>query len=230
MKPAAILLPLALSLLAGCSSYVNSPAYRSAAAEKRAAFSDPIIARAYNARPGIRFPATIAIATTDGSAREHIRALSATDKLDSLQSLPGIARTVTLSSLLVSNETREKKPDLALREAAARVQADAVLIVATETSATDGKIVAALSDLTLGLFPNKRYEIICTALAALVDTRTGYLYGALEKSHAGSGLTMAWGSDDVIARARSKAERRAVEKLFAEFPAFWRAVEQKHRR
>jgi hypothetical protein len=41
---------------------------------------------------------------------------------------------------------------------------------------------------------------------------------------------MAWGGDEVIQRARSKVERDAMEKLFADFPAFWRGVVDTHRR
>ncbi len=124
----------------------------------------------------------------------------------------------------------DPKADLRLREAAAKLHADAVLILATETQATDGRIIAPLTELSLGLLPNKRYELISTALAALVDTRTGYIYGTIEKSRARSGITMAWGGDEVIQRARAKVEREAMEKLFADFPAFWRGVVDTHRR
>jgi hypothetical protein len=221
----AFLSVLAVCSLAGCTSHINSPVVASERAARRAAFSDPLLARAYNAKPAIRFPATVAVATQQPDTREHLRALSAHGKLDTLDSLPRIASVVSLSPLLFNPETRA---DLAMREAAARVHADAVLIVAIQTHATDGRILAPLTELSLGLFPNKRYELIATALAALVDTRTGYLYGTLEKSRARGGLTMVWGSDDVIARARNAAERDALEKLVAEFPSFWRGVVQSH--
>lgn len=221
-----LFLGIASLALTGCQSHINSPAVRQAREARRAAFSDPLLARAFNAKPAIRFPATIAVATQDSGTREHLRALSARGRLDAVKSLPEMATVVPLSSLLYNTAT---KPDLAMREAAARVHADAVLIVTTETHATDGRIFAPLTELSLGLFPNKRYELIATALAALVDTRTGYVYGALEQSRARSGLTMAWGSDGVIERARSAAERDAIEKLLAEFPAFWRGVVQNHK-
>jgi len=221
MKITSALLLVTATLLTGCSSHINSPGVARAIEAKRAAFSDPLIARAYNAKPTMRYPATIAIAGSDAAVRDHIRAISAHGKFDSLQSLPQIAGIVPLSSLLMRPDT---KPDIAVREAAAKMHADAVLILATETQATDGKIIAPLTELSLGLLPNKHYELIATALAALVDTRTGYIYGVLEKSRARSGLTMAWGSDEVISRARSKAEHEAMEKLFADFPAFWRGV------
>ena len=183
MKPTTVLLFAVASVFsAGCTSHINSPAVARAIGEKRAAFSDPLIARAYHAQPLMRFPATIAIATQSGDTLQHIRNLSAQGRLDTLKTLPQVANFITLSSLLNNPQTTATKPDLAMREAAARMHSDAILIVATETQATDGKIIAPLTELSLGLFPNKRYELVSTALAALVDTRTGYVYGTLEES------------------------------------------------
>ena len=233
MKLTPILPLLAATLIfTGCSSHVNSPAVSRAREAKRAEFSDPLIARAANAKPAMQFPATIAIAPNDHGVREHVRALSAIGKLDGLDSLPQLARTTVISPTILGETDREHRitPDIRLREAAAKLHADAVLIIATETQATDGRIIEPLTELSLGLLPNKRYELISTAFAALVDVRTGYVYGTDEKSRAKSGITMAWGSDDVIRRARSKAERDAMEKLFADFPAFWRGVVATHHR
>ncbi len=229
LTASAVILTLALT---GCSSYVNSPAVSRAREAKRAEFSDPLIARAANAKPAMQFPATIAIAPNDSSVRDHIRAISAVGKLDALESLPHLARTTVISPTIVGEVDREHRitPDIRLREAAAKLHADAVLIIATETQATDGRIIAPLTELSLGLLPNKRYELISTAFAALVDVRTGYVYGTDEKSRAKSGITMSWGGDDVIRRARTKVEREAVEKLFADFPAFWRGVVATHHR
>ena len=233
MNPAPILASIAAALFAsGCTSYVNSPAVARSLEAKRAAFSDPLIARAFNAKPTIHFPATIAVASNGRDTRDHLRAISAYGTLDTWSSLPQLARIAIISPVLTEGygSRNDPKADLRLREAAAKLHADAVLILATETQATDGKIIAPLTALSLGLFPNKRYELISTALAALVDTRTGYIYGTIEKSRARSGITMEWGGDDVIHRARSKVEREAMEKLFADFPAFWRGVVDSHRR
>ena len=237
MKPTLLIALTAAVSFSGCAkSYVNSPAVARAREAKRAEFSDPLIARATNAKPTMQFPATIVIAANDHTVREHIRehirALSALGKLDGLDSLPQLARTVIVSPVVVGDTDQEHRisADLRLREAAAKLHADAVLIIANESQLTDGSVVAPLTALSLGLFPNKRYELISTAFAALVDTRTGYIYGTNEKSRARTGLTMSWGSDDVIHRARSKAEREAMEKLFADFPAFWRGIVAAHRR
>ena len=93
MNPAAILLPLVAALLAsGCTSYVNSPAVARSLKEKRAAFSDPLIARAFNAKPAIHFPATLAVASNNAGTRDHLRAISAHGTIDAWNSLPQLAR------------------------------------------------------------------------------------------------------------------------------------------
>jgi len=61
----------------------------------------------------------------------------------------------------------------------------------------------------------------------LVDTRTGYVYGVLERSAGKSCLTIAWDdtSKDLAVR---RAQHDAMVKLFGEIPAFWRGVVAKH--
>lgn len=218
------LLLCTLFAFAGCSSYVNSPAVSRDRAAKAEAFTHPLIARALHAKPAIHFPATIAVAPQDSAAQEHLRALDATGRLDSLKALPQIAAVAPLSTLLLGEAETH---DIIVREAAARMHADAVLLITVSTTATDGSVIAPLTVLSLGLFPNQRYEIISTALAALVDVRTGYVYGTLERSAARTGFTTSYGDS---ATAKHQAERQAMGKLFGEFPAFWSGVVQTHRR
>jgi uncharacterized protein YbjQ (UPF0145 family) len=232
-KPASILALAAIALLPGCASYINSPSARSAIAGKREAFSHALISKAYNAKPTMRFPATIAIAPMGSESVMHIRALDALGKLDSLKTLPNL-RNMPMASSLLENDAEHKDqaniPMLRLRESAARLHADAVLLISVDTNATDGQVFAPLTTATLGLFPNNRYEIIATGLAALVDTRTGYVYGTLEKSAAKSGIMMVAGSDDALSRRKQQAQREAMQKLMAEFPKFWEGVVAAHRK
>jgi hypothetical protein len=116
-----------------------------------------------------------------------------------------------------------------VREAAAKLHTDAVLLIQLERHVTDGQIFAPLSLFTLGMFPNDRAEIIVTALAALVDTRTGYVYGVLEKSAGKNSYSITW-DDNARTRAIQKTERVAMEKLLAEFPDFWSGVVHAHRK
>lgn len=223
-----------------CQSHVNSPKVAAMRAKKSEAFSHPLIARAYHARPAIRFPATIGVAPQDRDTQIQMRALDADGKLDGLARLPQIKGTVNVSSLLMSaggdytgGDGRPapiwNKPDLVLREAAAKLHADAVLLIKIETTVTDGTIFAPLTLVSLGMFPNDRTEVIATALAALVDTRTGYVYATAERSAGKTCYAMAW--DDMTRdKTVGVASRKAMEKLFGEFPAVWAGVVANHRK
>jgi hypothetical protein len=230
----------AVIFAAGCQSYVNSPRGVAMRKAKAAEFSHPLIARAYNAKPAIRFPAVIGLAAMDARTQTHLRNLDAFDKLDGLKSLPHVKDTVSVNSLVMANSDSElagpdgkptpiwNKSDVIVREAAAKLHADAVLMMIVETTVTDGKIFAPFTLLTLGMFPNDRSEVIATALAALVDTRTGYVYATVERSAGKTCHAMSW-DDDTRERTVENASRRAMEKLLGEFPAVWRGVVAKHR-
>lgn len=229
----------AVSFFSGCASYVNSPKGRAYADSRREAFSHALIARAYNAKPAARFPATLAIAPQDEGVRQELRALDAANKLEPLKSLPNLASTVNLTSLVFSDDNGEiagkdgkpapiwNKSDILLREAAARLHADMVLLLKYETHVTDGTVFRPLTTLSLGLFPNDRAEIITTALAAVVDTRTGFVYGTAERSAGRTCHAMSW-DDGTRDRAMRRTRADAMMKLLGEFPALWSRIVAQH--
>jgi hypothetical protein len=232
------LLALAICGLTACSIPATSPKERQARVRIQKSFSDPLIARAHNAKPTIQFPARIGVAPMNDDAKLQLRNLDALGKLDGLKKLPNLAAFVNISSLLMSSgydgdESKHKpiwnKGDLIIREAAAKLHTHAVLLVKLETIVTDGQIFAPLSMLTLGMFPNDRAEVMVTALAALVDTRTGYVYGVLERSAGRTNYSISW-DDDSRDRAVRKTEQAAAQKLIGEFPDFWLGVVQAHRK
>jgi hypothetical protein len=93
----------------------------------------------------------------------------------------------------------------------------------------DNEVIPPLTTLTLGLAPNKHYKITSTASAILMDTKTGYVYGALEESDLRSGLTIAWGGSNAIDASRIKAERAAFDKLLASFEPFWERIYNRYK-
>lgn len=232
------LLTLTVALaLPACSSYVNSPRAAAARAESAKSFSDPLIARAYNAKPAMKFPAKIAIAPVDEASRTQLRNMDAAGALEKLQSLPNISALMPLSTMLIGDnpESPDQKKawnqsDLRLREAAARLHADAVLFLKVDTHLTDGEIFAPLTIASLGLFPNHHAKVMATTLGALVDTRTGYVYGTFERSAARSGIYSTTLDSNSRDRIGERAELEATKKAMAEFPRFWDGVVQAHRR
>jgi hypothetical protein len=232
MKPRHLLSTALALVFSACSSYVNSPKVAAERAATAKAFSDPLIARAYNAKPTMRFPARIAIAPQCDGAQQELRRLDAAGKLDTLRAMPSVAAFVPVNPLVISDGDEKpiwNKTDLLVREAAAKLHADAVFLLKVETNITDGKLFAPLTTVSLGLFPNNRAEVIATALAALVDTRTGYIYGTLERSAGRSCLTISW-DDFTRDRTIQRASGDAVKKLLSDVPDFWRGVVQAHGR
>jgi len=149
-----------------------------------------------------------------------------TDKdADRISKLPGVGGVVALNRLLLPGKL---STDLDLREAAAKLQTDAIVLYTLATEFSDNEVIAPLTTLSLGLMPNKKYKIHAAASAILMDTKTGYIYGALEEGESRSGLTMAWGSNEAIEAARKKAERAAFEKLLTSFEPFWGRVYQRY--
>src|SRR5688500_17628268 len=92
--------------LCACQSYINSPAVTAGRAASAKAFSDPLVARAYQAKPTMRFPARIAVFPEGEAAKHQLRILDARGVLDRIKTLPHLASIAPISSLLVS-ETQD---------------------------------------------------------------------------------------------------------------------------
>ena len=233
MNPTKTLLALfSAVLLSSCASSYVTPGRQA----DLSTFTDPRVKKAFVAKPAIRFPATLALVRIQesGYRSESVQGVGAgaysvvttrdieTEKdIDTVSKLQGVGGVVTLNRLLLP---KDLSSDLDLREAAAKLQTEAVLIYTVATEFSDNEVIPPLTTLTLGLAPNKRYKIHSTASAILMDTKTGYIYGALEEGESRSGLTIAWGSSEAIEASRKKAERAAFEKLLASFEPFWTRI------
>lgn len=225
IKPTLVSAVLLLSL-SSCATYTTPgrPA-------NLGTFTDPKVKKAYVARPAIKFPANIAVVRVQesgyrsDSGRAHgsgaysvvtTRDIERAGDLEKLQKLPGLEGVATLNRLLLPESLNS---DEDLREAAAKLQADAILIYTVSTEFRNDDVVPPLTVLSLGLLSVNRYEITSSASAVLMDTRTGYIYGALEENNDKVGGSFIFDGSDL---ARKKAERSAYEKLLAAFDPFWR--------
>ncbi len=224
------------ALFTSCATYVT-PGRQA----DLSTFTDPKVKKAFVAKPAIRFPANLALVRVQesgyssesthgyGSGAYSVittKEIETEKDLDALAKLPGIAGVVRLNRLLLPTTLSS---DLDLREAAAKLQTDAVVIYTIATDFSDHDVIAPLTTLTLGFAPNTRYKIHSTAAAVVMDTKTGYIYGALEEDDSRSGLTIGWGSSEAIDEARKKAERAALEKLLASFEPFWERIYRRYR-
>lgn len=189
-------------------------------------FSDPKIKKAYVARPAIRFPANIAVVRVqDGSYTRgnnggysviSTRDLEKEGDLAKIQQLPGIEGIAPMNQLLLPQSVNSQED---LREAAAKLQADAILIYTVNTQFKNDDVLPPLTIVSLSLLSINRYEISSTASGILMDTRTGYVYGAIEGKSDKNGASFIFDGSDM---ARQRAERTAFEEMLRSFEPVWK--------
>lgn len=219
-------------LLSGCATYIP-PTGRA----DLAALSSPSMQESFAARPAAGFPAGIAAVRVQaphyrnyhtereggvyGRGRYSIVTVKEVEEegdIQRLAALPQVGGLITLSTLLLP-ETLQS--DLELREAAARLQADMVLLYTFDTSFHDNDASVALNVITLGLSPTRRVFVRVAASALLIDTRTGFIYAALEANEKRQVTTNAWESREAADRARRDAEKAAFKALVGELEKDW---------
>src|SRR5439155_26793843 len=85
----------------------------------------------------------------------------------------------------------------------------------------DNDALAPLSVMTLGLSPTRQIVVHVAASALLMDTRTGFIYAALEANEKRQALSNAWVSRESADHARRNAEKAAFKGLVSEFEKNW---------
>jgi hypothetical protein len=230
-------LPFAL-FFTSCASYVTPT--RQADMNL---FTDPTVKQEFVAKPTIRFPANIAVIriqtaderpswareTNETNAYKVItkREIETQKDLDALAKLPGVEGVVTLNRLLLPPKLSS---DLDLRKAAAKLHADALLIYTFETETKNDTVFPLLAVATLGLAPNWQYSANSTVSAVLMDTKTGFIYGAIEENESHSGITSGWLNRATVEKNRKVVERTAFEKLMVSFAQSWNRIYGKYGR
>ena len=114
--------------------------------------------------------------------------------------------------------------DQELRNAAAQLHADMLLIYTVDTTFRSQDLGTPLPLLTLGLFPDERMTCVATSSAVLLDTRNGYIYGLAEATARNSKLTGFWGNRNAMDDARKRTEAESFEKLVGSIEKMWEGV------
>jgi len=235
-------LGIAALALSACHSYqtFTPPADFSAmgiTADDQAGMTDDAISAAMARRPAASFPAVLATAHVQGTGtrwdRGDTRGFMLVDgreaeteaSLDRLQALPQIRSVAPLNRLVMSPKSETEKD---LRAAAASVHADMVFLYTFDTQTNVKNIVPVVGVVTLGLVPNDQARATTTASGALIDTRTGYVYGIAEATAKTSQLANAWTGQDAVTDCRARAERKALEQLMVQFERIWSGVVEAH--
>ena len=141
--------------------------------------------------------------------------------------LPMVSGIGPINRLLLPAQLQS---DRELREAAARMHADVLLVYTLDTSFTVRDNAAPLSVVTLGLSPSQQAKVVCTASALLMDTRNGYLYGVAEATDRQDQVASAWTSSAAVDQTRRRTESNAFAKLVSELEKTWTGVVQTYAR
>ena len=225
-------------VLTGCATYVTPgraakmEALGAAAVDQKNA-TEGGVAEAMAKKPLASFPAAVAVVRVQspgyksytaqgwGSGQYSIittRDVEAQTDMDKLTQLPMLRGLAPLNRLVLPEQLQS---DHELRVGAAKLHADMLLIYTLDTTFSDVSRATPLSVVTLGIGPTKRMRIMCTASAALMDTRSGYVYGLAEATKEHEELQNAWKTDDEIDRTRRDVEGKAFAALVGDVQKTW---------
>jgi hypothetical protein len=149
------------------------------------------------------------------------RDVESDDAMKSLRKLPMVVGVAPVNRLLLPATLNS---DLELRQAAASLHADMLLIYTIDTTYAVEDHLAPLTVATLGLSPNMTAQIVTTASAVLMDTRNGYIYGFAEATEKGMQLTNGWMTQEAVKDARHGAEVKAFDHLVKNLAVTWTGV------
>lgn len=202
----------------------------------REQLTDSSIQRHLTRQPLATFPAAVAVARVQapgyrsyaydsyGKGRYSV-VTTREEELDAplkrLQKLPMMTGIAPVGRLLLPEELQS---DRELRNAAAQLHAELLLIYTLDTTFHTSDVDSPLDLVTLGFIPSRTAHVNCTASGVLMDTRNGYIYGVVESSTKQSQAANAWTTDAATDAARKRAEAEAIDKLVGEFETMWSAV------
>lgn len=230
-----VALVLSVVLLSGCMTYTTP-----AAGVNVGALTDENIADLMKVEPASAFPARIAIARVQASGyRSHTtsgygsgrysvvttRDIEEESDFEKIASLAMVSAVAPVSRLLLPPKLESLKD---LRQCAAQLKMDLLLIYSIDTEFhVEGTPLGPLSAITLGFLPNKKAFVSCTTSGALIDVRTGFVYGVAEATQREEQRTTRWNTENAIDKARITSETASFKSFIAEFEKLWKnTVEQ----
>ena len=230
-------------LMTGCTAGFVTPGGGAVDLREAVGFeldgADYDIAKQLEKRPAAQFPATLALLRLQDK-RYHsrntnswrsgnysvvtMRDVEDEEDLSRLGSMQGVRAVAPLNRLVLGELNSEHD----MREAAARVHADALVLYTLETQFDMDTVIPVVGLATLGVFPDEAAKVTCTASAAIIDTRTGYLYAMAESTHDTEQLANGWTRTDALEQSIRRAERTALSGLIDEIETVWGGVVEVH--
>lgn len=222
----------------GCAHYTvpGRAADMQAFGAKRLEGSDPSIVEAQARQPLAHFPTAVAAVRVQapgyrsesavgwGQGRYCIittRDVEKESQIERLAKMPLVNGLVPINRLLLPQQLNS---DLELRQAAAALHADVLLVYTLDTTFEVEDKLGPLTTLTLGLSPTENASAVCTASAVLLDTHNGFVYGVAEATDKSSQIASAWTSGAAVDDTRKRTEAAAFDKLVGELEKTWGGV------
>ncbi|MEL7022740.1 MAG: hypothetical protein AAGL69_03270 [Pseudomonadota bacterium] len=227
---------LVLITISGCASY-TTPGGPAVISELASADINALMKK----QPAASFPARIAVVRVQapgyqsferqgyGQGRYSVvlaREVESDDAFSRLASLDGVAGVGNLNRLLLPTRLDSVE---SLREAAARLRADILLLYTFDTSFRAGEQrLLPLNTVALGFLKNKTVTVTTTASAAMFDVRTEFLYGLAEATAQEDKRASVWGQASTVDDLRVSTERAAFGSLVEEIEKSWNGVVREH--
>jgi hypothetical protein len=225
-------------IFSGCATYVTpGPGAKLADLSQ----SDWDIEKLMSRKPAAQFPARIAMIRVQaagyksygnagyGTGRYSVvttRDIEEERHFERVKNLPLVAGVASINRLLLPADLETDRP---LRQAAASLQADMLLLYTLDTSfRIDETNLGPFSVVTLGFLPNKEAIVTATASAVLYDVRSGFVYGLAESTARERQRANVWTTQNAIDNSRLEAERKSFDQLLDEFVKMWKGVTEQH--
>ncbi|WP_026160682.1 hypothetical protein [Teredinibacter turnerae] len=219
--------------LVGCAASYTTPG----GSVQISQIADADIGDLMSKEPAAKFPANIAIAriqapgyqsykvSSYGTGRYSVvttREVESNEAYKKLNSLPQVQGVAPLNRILLPSNLDSIK---SLREAAARLNADILLIYTFDTSFhVGGQSYAPLNAISLGFLKNKEVAVTTTVSAAFFDVRTEYLFGLSEATAKESKNSSVWSTSSDVDDMRVSTEKSAFEQLIPEIEKTWSGI------
>ncbi len=235
--PLTIIFAVFILMLTGCAVNYTTPA----GGVSIASLTDDDIADLMKVEPASQFPARIAVARIQasgyvsrtnnsyGSGRYSVvtvRDIEDEGDFQKMLNLPMVAGVAPLNRLLLSPNLDSIKD---LRLSAARLKTDMLLIYSVDTTFhVESTPLGPLSLITLGTLPNEKAFVTSTTSGALVDVRTGFIYGASESTEREEQRTNMWSTQDAIDQARIVSEKASFKGFVKGFEELWKNIVEQY--
>jgi hypothetical protein len=202
--------------------------------------TDPGIATVLDKQPLASFPASLALVRVQapgyvsytsrgwgGGAYTVVttRDVEKPEDVTRINALPKVRGVAPLNRLVIPSFFNS---DYELRAAAARMHADILVLYTIDTVFHETDRTTPVTVVTLGAANNKRLRIMSTASAALLDTRSGYVYGLAEANEEHEELQNAYKTEEEVDRIRRDVETKAFAGLVGEMETTWKMVLAEH--